>query len=159
MTVFWLLEQAETGIVLPLSAPRFLCTEGTGGTRQVPPGSGMWTEIVISSELPGLSELIRVQLSPSQDLPILYLKINLTCFHNLQIIISHCCEVQHVNLYKEYLMIKSDNCYIYHLVYLSHSKFVSRETHSFISISWIKFTFPNLVFFSPSSTLAIYITI
>jgi len=52
---FQLSFQAETRKVLPLTAPSFLCPEDTEGTRWVPLGSGMWAEVIVSSELSGLS--------------------------------------------------------------------------------------------------------
>jgi len=60
-TGFQLSVQAETGGVLPLIVPRFLCLKGT---RRVPLGSEMWEEVVVSSELSGLSALLQDQLSP-----------------------------------------------------------------------------------------------
>lgn len=68
LTGFWLSGQAETRRVLPLTTPRSLCPEGTEGIRQVLMGLGMWAEVVVSSELSGLSALLRVQLSAPWDL-------------------------------------------------------------------------------------------
>lgn len=66
-TGFQLWAQAETGRVLPLTAPRFLYPEDT---RQVPLGPGMRAEMAVSPvcELSGSSPFLRVQLSPLLDL-------------------------------------------------------------------------------------------
>jgi len=61
---FWLLVHAETRGVWHLTAPRFLCTEGTEVTRRFTLGSGMCAEVVVSSEFSAFSALLWDQLSP-----------------------------------------------------------------------------------------------